>query len=116
MDLNKLSFEKLKAEVESMEKKKQNATSKPVGVWQVGKAYVLRTVTMIDVGNLVEVTENELVLESAAWIADTGRWNEFLKNGSYSECEPFPQGKVIVGRNALIDAVLWEHDLNFKVK
>ena len=116
MDLNKLSFSELRAEVVKLEKVKDKVTSKPVGVWNVGKSYVIRTVTMIDVGKLVEVTPDELVLESAAWIADTGRWNEFLKSGSYSECEPFPDGRVIVGRHALIDAVEWKHSVEFKVK
>lgn len=116
MDLNKLSFAELKAQIEKMEKNKESIGSKQVRVWNVGKSYVLRTVTMIDVGRLVEVTDNELVLESAAWIADTGRWNEFLKDGNYSECEPFPEGRVIVGRHALIDAVEWKHSVDFKVK
>ena len=109
MDLNKLSFEQLQKEVENLSKKKDQISTKQVGVWQVGKHYVLRTVTMIDVGKLVEVTDKELVLENASWIADTGRWNVFLKEGKFSESEPFPDGKVIVGRDALIDAVLWLH-------
>jgi len=116
MDLNKLSFEKLKEKLADLEAKKNAVQNPRFGVWHVGKAYVLRTVTMINVGRLVEVTENELVLESAAWIADTGRWNEFLEDGNYNECEPFPEGRVIVGRHALIDAVQWKHSINFGVK
>ena len=107
MDLNKLSFEQLQKEVETLSNKKNVVTVKKVGVWEVGKNYVIRTVTMIDVGKLIEVTDNELVLENASWIADTGRWNVFLKEGKYNESEPFPDGKVIVGRSAIIDAVLW---------
>ena len=110
-DLNKLSFEDLKKEIEALEQKKEIVTTKPVGVWQVGKNYVLRTVTMIDLGKLVEVTENELVLESASWIPDTGRLANFLAEGKLNEVEPFPEGKVIVGRNALIDAIVWKHKL-----
>jgi len=115
-DLNKMTLNELKIELESVERKKESVTTKKVGVWEVGKNYVLRTVTMIDVGKLVEVTENELVLESASWIADTGRWNEFLSKGTYSESEPFPDGKVIVGRHAIIDAVLWMHPIVRNVK
>ena len=98
-------------EVELSKKKQQieSVTTKKVGVWEVGKCYVIRTVTMIDVGKLIEVTDNELVLENACWIADTGRWNEFLKNGKYNESEPFPDGKIIIGRHAIIDAVIWKH-------
>lgn len=115
-DLNKLTFCDLQKEIERIAKKKDSATTKKVGVWEVGKNYVLRTVTMIDVGRLVAVTDQELVLEDACWIADTGRWNEFLKDGTYLDSEPFPEGRVVVGRNALIDAVLWNHALIRSVK
>lgn len=108
-DLNKLSFAELEKEVENLKQKKEDVTTQKVGVWEVGKHYVLRTVTMIDVGKLVGVTDQELVLENASWVADTGRWNEFLSKGTYSESEPFPDGRVIVGRSAIIDAVVWKH-------
>jgi hypothetical protein len=73
--------------------------------WKIGAIYLIRTVTMIDTGRLVAVTEHELVLEDAAWIADTGRFSETLKNLNFSEVEPFPDGKVLVGRGSIIDAV-----------
>ena len=73
--------------------------------WVIGKNYLIRTVTMIQTGRLVAVGDKELVLEDAAWIADTGRFSETLKTGNFSEVEPFPDGKVIVGRGAIIDAV-----------
>ena len=78
------------------------ATDSP---WQVGKIYLIRTVTMIQTGRLVAVGDKELVLEDAAWIADTGRFADALKTGKFNEVEPFPDGKVIVGRGAVIDAV-----------
>ncbi len=73
--------------------------------WQVGANYFIRTVTMIDTGKLVAVTEHELVLEDAAWIADTGRFSDSLLSNEFSEVEPFPSGRVIVGRAAVIDAI-----------
>lgn len=109
--LNKLSFAELQEEVEKLKREKENATTKEVGVWQVGKNYVLRTVTMIQVGKLVAVDNQELVLETAAWVADTGRWADFLTKGKVNEVEPFPEGRVIVGRNSIIDACIWKHDL-----
>ena len=75
------------------------------GPWEIGKNYCIRTVTMIQTGRLVEVHPIELVLEDAAWIADTGRWADFLVSGKINEVEPFPSGRVIVGRMAVIDAV-----------
>ena len=75
-----------------------------VSPWQIGKYYLIRTVTMIQTGKLTFVGPHELVLESASWIADTGRFSNALKSGDYSEVEPFHR-PVIVGRGAVIDAV-----------
>ncbi len=77
----------------------------PITVWQIGEVYLIRTVTMIDVGRVIAVTDHEIVLEEACWIADTGRFADALKTGEYAETEPFPDGQVIVGRGAIIDAV-----------
>ena len=74
-------------------------------VWEVGKTYLIRTVTMIDTGRLVAVTPQELVLEDAAWIADTGRFADALTNAEFAEVEPFPPGRVIIGRGSIVDAV-----------
>lgn len=73
--------------------------------FEIGQNYLIRTVTMIDTGRVVAVTESEIVLEDAAWIADTGRWADALASSEFSEVEPFPAGRVIVGRGAIIDAV-----------
>lgn len=80
--------------------------------YKVGKNYFIRTVTYHITGKLLQVTQHELVLTNAAWIADSGRFMNFLKDGTPSEVEPFPDGaEVIVGRGAVIDAVEWTHAL-----
>ena len=76
------------------------------GPWEIGKNYLIRTVTMIDTGRLVAVTPQELVLEDAAWIADTGRFAQAVEEADFSEVEPFPEGRVIIGRGSIIDAVV----------
>lgn len=83
------------------------AGAKPqdIGAWEIGKIYLIRTVTMIDTGKVVAVGEHEIVLEDAAWIADTGRFSEALTSATFGEVEPFPEGKVIIGRGSIIDAV-----------
>jgi hypothetical protein len=74
--------------------------------WKIGAKYMIRTVTMNDHGVLVGVTDKELVLQKAAWIADSGRWWNFITGKSKPvEVEPFnPDNLVIIGRGALIDA------------
>ena len=79
--------------------------------YDVGKNYLVRTVTMILTGRLVEVGPQELVLEDAAWIADTERWWDSLSTGKLREVEPYPEGRVIVGRGGIIDACVWAHAL-----
>lgn len=73
--------------------------------WEIGANYLIRTVTMVDTGRLVAVTAQELVLEDAAWIADTGRFADAVEKAEFGEVEPFPAGRVILGRGAIIDAV-----------
>ncbi len=85
-----------------------NHPTTPVQSWhpyKIGAHYLIRTVTMIDTGRLVEVGPLELVLEDACWIADTGKFSEAIKHSVWSEVEPFPEGRVIIGRSAIIDAV-----------
>ena len=58
-------------------------------------------------GRLLEVTEQELWLEDAAWIVDDGRFASALSSAEFAEVEPFPAGKVVaIGRGSLIDAVV----------
>lgn len=73
--------------------------------WEIGSNYLIRTVTMTDTGRLVAVTAQELVLEDAAWIADTGRFAQAVEKAEFGEVEPFPAGRIIIGRGAVIDAV-----------
>jgi len=77
--------------------------------YKIGEKYLIRTVTMYYTGRLEKVGEKELTLSNAAWIADTGRYADALKSGELGEVEPI--GDVIVGRGAIIDAVVWNHKL-----
>ena len=71
---------------------------------EIGKSYFIRTVTHYFTGRLIWVGEKELVLEEAAWIADTGRFNEFMAGKTVNEVEPFPKdSQVIIGRGSIID-------------
>jgi len=87
------------------------AAPKQDSPWVIDRNYLIRTVTMTLTGRLVFVGEHELALEDAAWIADTGRFFDALRDGTLSEVEPFPEGRVIVGRGAIVDAAEWSHPL-----
>ena len=58
----------------------------------VGEKYLIRTVTHIDLGKVVAVYQQEIVIVNASWIADTGRYHDALMTGSRREVEPYPAG------------------------
>lgn len=77
---------------------------------KVGKAYFIRTVTNYFTGKVDAITDSDIVLSDAAWIADTGRFHTALKTGKLNEVEPYPDG-CIVARGAIIDMARWPHVL-----
>lgn len=83
--------------------------------WKVGQAYLIRTITFSWTGRLTAVTDHELVLEDAAWIAHLGRYHEAVDAGHLEEIEP-REGPVILGRAAIVDAVEWHADLPRQAK
>jgi len=103
-DLNKLNFEDLKKELETLEKKKKTVTIESKGFYQIGEPYLIRTVTMIYIGRLIKSSNNELVLTEACWVPDTGRWQQACQQGSFDEVEPYPKdAEVIINREAVLD-------------
>ncbi len=78
--------------------------------YEVGKNYFVRTVTMHHLGKLKFITDNELVFEQVSWVADDGRFHQFLKDGVLDEIEPFVDD-VCVNRRAIIDITPWRHAL-----
>lgn len=76
----------------------------------LNKKYFIRTVTMYIVGELVDINNTEMKFKNASWIADSGRFYNALKDGTFSEIEPFVND-VILSRGCIIDATEWTHDL-----
>lgn len=78
----------------------------------IGENYFIRTVTYHFTGKLKAVYENEIVITDAAWIADSGRFQQAIEEGSYVEVEPYPDGReVIINRGSITDAVTITHPL-----
>lgn len=79
---------------------------------EIGEAYLFRTVTHYYTGRVESVTDTDVRLSSAAWIADTGRYSEALTKGTLRELEPYPgDGAVILNRSAFVEMAPWTHDL-----
>jgi hypothetical protein len=79
-----------------------------------GKNVLIRTVTHYYTGLLAGQVDGAhmswLQLEDAAWIADTGRFSDALKDGTLSEVEPYP-GECFVSAGAVVDVCAWPHEL-----
>ena len=72
--------------------------------FKVGDKLFVRTVTYFMTGQVREIVGAFLVMEQAAWVADTGRFMDALDSSNFSEVEPFPSGSAILNTNAIIDA------------
>ena len=83
--------------------------------FEIGKAYLIRTVTMTLTGRVTAIIGSFLVLEDAAWIADTGRFTECIKDGTVNECEPVAV-PVRVSMPSIVDAYDWTHPLPRSIK
>ena len=81
----------------------------------VGSAYLIRTVTHYWTGRVIRVVGDFLVLEDAAWIADTGRYSAAKTADALNEIEPC-DGEVIIGLGSIIDARAWTSALPRGVK
>jgi len=102
MDIENLTLKQIR-EIGSLF---QATPSNTEGAWKIGRNYLIRTVTMFQTGRLVAVYPQELVLEDAAWIPDTGQFAQAVEKSQFKEVEPFPDNRqVIVGRGSVIDAV-----------
>jgi len=73
--------------------------------FKIGGEYFFRTVTYHLTGRLVNVIGKFLVLEDAAWIADSGRFNKFFTEPTAElEVEPFGERLVNLNIDSIVDA------------
>ena len=89
--------------------KKINQPSRPLP-FSVGDKVFIRTVTLYYTGVITNITGNWITLADAAWIADTGRFNNFLVDGKCNEYEGFPSG-VHIPLGSIVDISPWAHTL-----
>lgn len=110
MDIDSLTIK----EVKHIQSLLRGSEAKSESPYQIGQAYLIRTVTLYYTGKVKRITPKEIILEDAAWIADTGRFSDALKTGTLNEVEPM--GEVIIGRGSVVDAARWTHKLPMEKK
>ncbi len=75
----------------------------------VGEKFFFRTVTYHLTGRVKKVIGSIIELENAAWIADSGRFMQCIKNGDVKEVEPV--GRAYININSVTDFFPWKHAL-----
>lgn len=85
---------------------KTNSSELP---FEIGKSYFIRTVTYHLVGRVHNIVGSFLVLKDAAWVADSGRFMQTIKDGKLNEVEPV--GNAMVNTGSITDAFPWNHSL-----
>lgn len=75
----------------------------------IGSCYLIRTVTCYSTGRIKAIVGQFLVLEDAAWVADTGSFRDAIMKGIVSEVEPVED--MYVNINSIVDAFPWKHEL-----
>lgn len=75
----------------------------------VGEKYFFRTVTYHMTGRVKKVIGKLLELENAAWIADSGRFMNAIKEGKLNEVEPV--GRAYINMDTVVDFFPWKHKL-----
>jgi hypothetical protein len=75
----------------------------------VGEKYFFRTVTYHMTGRVKKVIGNIVELENAAWIADSGRFMNAIKEGTLNEVEPV--GRAYLNLSSVVDFFPWNHAL-----
>lgn len=97
---------------ETAKTNKKPPTKKLPGMPAIGDCVFIRSVTNYYTGRLVNVTDGFLVLEEAAWVADTGRFHNYLMTGQPNEVEPYPDGVFVrVNIGSVSDICDWKHPL-----
>jgi hypothetical protein len=77
---------------------------------KVGDKFLFMYVTHYFTGRVVEITPSEVVIDNAAWIPDTGQFNECIKDGTVAHCQPCPNDvQVRIPRPCI--TVQWIHNL-----
>ena len=70
----------------------------------LGQDVLIRTVTMIYTGRVKEIHNQCLLVEDAAWIADTERWADSVREAKFKEVEPYPDGEIVaIGLGGILD-------------
>lgn len=111
MSMEELTIKQCREIVSTLESFGSNQPEKP-NPFRIGSAYFIRTVTYHCTGVVDRIEGDFLVMTSAAMIADSKRFFDFLTNwkDNSPEIEPFPN-ELYVNMGAITDATIWDNTM-----
>jgi len=98
----------------ALESENDKGCTEPSGPFEIGKAYLIRTVTYHQVGILKDIQGDFLIFKDASWVADSGRFSECVSKGTFREVEYV--GPMIINKTAIVDAFPWENKVPKETK
>ena len=104
LEVSEETYQKIKEQLDKEDVKDISALDE-----LVGGNYFFRAVTYHLVGKVTRKIGNIVKLEEASWIPDSGRFMQFIKNGTINECEPV--GVVYLNLDSVVDFYPWVHEL-----
>jgi hypothetical protein len=86
---------------------------KEIGSYEdlVGEKVFFRTVTYHALGEVKKIVGRFVHLKNASWIADTGRFMNFIKDGVQTNTEIEPVGEMFLNMDTVVDFFIWKHKL-----
>lgn len=100
------TWEKIKGQVESEGGKEINSYQD-----LIGEKVFFRTVTYHAIGEVKKVVGRFVQLKTASWVADTGRFMNFIKEGVQTNSEIEPIGEMFLSMDTVVDFFIWKHKL-----
>ena len=83
----------------------------------VGQDIFVRTVTMAYTGHVEWIKGNFMKLSTATWVADTGRFSDFVRKGKPTEAVEYePMGTTVLNIQTFMDITLLQMELPFEQK
>ena len=104
IEISEETFEKLKTQLTENDYKEIKSFDD-----MVGEKFFFRTVTYHMTGRVKRIIGRILELENAAWIADSGRFMQAIKDGTLNEVEPV--GRAYINMDTVVDFFPWKHKL-----
>ena len=78
----------------------------------IGGKYFFRTVTYHLLGEVVSIVGRFAYLKDASWVADSGRFHQFITKGELSSsAEIEPVGFAYINLDTVTDFFPWKHEM-----